>query len=534
VSRVWGGWATLVVGCLSLLAWSVSPTAHAVSREGSVGPPSSTLPAAGRSSALDGTTSPLPEGRGVGNVAHKGDSVGAPEDTLAAIRQAIAEGADFVGIDVHRTRDNRLVVIHDATLARTTDVEEVFPGRAPWKVGRFTLAEIKSLDAGSWMSRAYTNERIPTLAEVLRALRPSTTGAFLEIKRPQLYGGVYGIGAQVVREIRRYTRWMAADGPADRLVVEAFDDSFLREFAAAYGDVVIGTLGPASPDDLADYATWADQINVHYEDVNADQVNLAHGLGLAVSTYVLNERPEMRRVIAAGVDAISTDYPGPLRNVLQSRSRLMQRDDAPVLPAQPVGTVLTARTPERGRMDERVPVSVTLMGADGKPARWTWLRVQRRIDDGWADVQRQVTDRFGRLRTTVTPRRQLRLRVRSEASDWYGPASPVVGSVAMERVPTSLRLLGDGRPVRAQPTRLRIRWFAENESAVSGRVRLWARPSGGQWHLLREVTVQDGIAVTSVRPNRSTRYRARGLGGVWWEPDHDDVYITDERTSSSG
>jgi glycerophosphoryl diester phosphodiesterase len=447
MSRLWRGFTTLTIGCLSLIALSVPSTAHA-SPDGSAGSgePAAPLSATDTSTASTGTTdsttvsttSALPQGRGVGNVAHKGDSVGAPENTLAAVRQAIAERADFVGIDVHRTRDHELVVLHDATLARTTNVEKVFPRRAPWNVGDFTLAQIKRLDAGSWMSRAYTYQQVPTLAETLRALRPSTTGAFLEIKRPDLYGGVRGIGTQVVREIHKYTRWLDADGPAGRLVIQAFDDSFLKRFAARYDEVVIGTLGAASPDKLDAYASWgADQINVHYRDVTAQHVNRAHSLGLEVSTYVVNERRVMRRVVDAGVDAISTDYPGPLREVLQAQSRMMQPDGARAVPAQPVATALTVRTPERARMDERVPVSVALTSADGRRARWTWLRVQRRKDGRWVTLQRQVTDRFGRLRTTVSPHRKLRLRVLSEASEWYTRAEPVVRRVVMERVPAN-------------------------------------------------------------------------------------------------
>src|SRR5262245_34104473 len=116
-----------LIALSSALGVSVSSTAYADSPVTSASPSqtSDTLPA-------DGTESPLPTGRGIGNVAHKGASTNAPEDTLAAIKQAIAEGADFVGIDVHRTKDNQLVVLHDPTLARTTNVEEVFPGRAPW------------------------------------------------------------------------------------------------------------------------------------------------------------------------------------------------------------------------------------------------------------------------------------------------------------------------------------------------------------------------------------------------------------------
>jgi glycerophosphoryl diester phosphodiesterase len=103
-------------------------------------------------------------------VAHRGSSGAAPENTLAAVELALAHRADVVENDIQRTKDGELVVMHDLTLARTTDVEEVFPDRAPWNVADFTLAEIKQLDAGSWFSPEFAGERVPTLAEWVRAV----------------------------------------------------------------------------------------------------------------------------------------------------------------------------------------------------------------------------------------------------------------------------------------------------------------------------------------------------------------------------
>ena len=94
-------------------------------------------------------------------VAHRGASADAPEHTQAAKRQAMAQGADFVEQDLAVTKDGVLICLHDASLERTTNVEELFPDRATtqtiegrtrkaWLANDFTLAEIKRLDAGSW------------------------------------------------------------------------------------------------------------------------------------------------------------------------------------------------------------------------------------------------------------------------------------------------------------------------------------------------------------------------------------------------
>src|SRR5688500_13615694 len=96
-------------------------------------------------------------------IAHRGARARAPENTLAAVREAAALGADAVEVDVQRTRDGALVLVHDATLSRTTDAASRLPRRGPWSVGSMTLREIRRLDAGSWKAPEYAGQRVPTL-----------------------------------------------------------------------------------------------------------------------------------------------------------------------------------------------------------------------------------------------------------------------------------------------------------------------------------------------------------------------------------
>ena len=115
------------------------------------------------------------------NIAHRGASAYAPEHTLEAYRLALEQGADYVEQDLAVTKDGALVCIHDLTLERTTNVEEVFPDRAVteggstavrhWRVHDFTLAEIKRLDAGSWFDKKFTGARIPTFQEAVDLLK---------------------------------------------------------------------------------------------------------------------------------------------------------------------------------------------------------------------------------------------------------------------------------------------------------------------------------------------------------------------------
>jgi glycerophosphoryl diester phosphodiesterase len=471
-------------------------------------------------SGVDDTQSPL-QVPGVGNVAHKGASLQAPENTLAAVRQAIAQHANFIGIDVHRTSDKRLVVLHDNTLARTTNVEELFPDRAPWNVASFTLDEINRLDAGSWKSTVYLGQRVPTLRQVLTELAPSSTGLFLEIKAPQMHGWVDGIGDQVVAQIKQHTSWLAPDGAQDRLVVQAFDDSFLEDFEAKYDDVVVGTLGGVAR--LDDYVSWADQVNVHYRDVTPEMVDQAHAGGLAVSTYVVNDLGIMRRVIDAGVDAVSTDRPQRLYDELLLHERVMADPGRPA-PDKPWATSLTLSTPDIAVLPDRVPVTVKISTTDGRPAAWTWVQLQRRIGDTWHTLQRRATDRLGTLRTTVASRRQLHLRAVSEPNEWYRGAQ-AERAVEVRSAATRVRLYGDTRTTLARPAQLHVRWVADGGVPITGPAGLWSMTEGDRWRPLRGISITNGTAELRVRRRKSTRFQVRTSAGSWWAADRDSHYI---------
>src|SRR3954447_21835217 len=123
-------------------------------------------------------------------IAHPGASAYAPENTLPSIDKAAGLGFSWVENDVQRTKDGELVVIHDDSLERTTNVEDVFPGRAPGKVKDFTTAEIARLDAGSWFGPAYAGTRVPTLKQYVHRVDLHHQKLLLEIKNPELYPGI--------------------------------------------------------------------------------------------------------------------------------------------------------------------------------------------------------------------------------------------------------------------------------------------------------------------------------------------------------
>ncbi|HET7220701.1 MAG TPA: glycerophosphodiester phosphodiesterase family protein [Vicinamibacterales bacterium] len=132
-------------------------------------------------------------------IAHRGASAYAPENTVPAFTLAAEQKAVFVEFDLQLTKDRQIVCLHDNSLERTTDVEEVFPDRyrqpersqtaRRWMLEDFTLAEIKRLDAGSWFDAKFRGTRIPTFGETIDALR-GRSGLFIELKSPERYPGI--------------------------------------------------------------------------------------------------------------------------------------------------------------------------------------------------------------------------------------------------------------------------------------------------------------------------------------------------------
>lgn len=247
-------------------------------------------------------------------VAHRGSSGVVPENTVAAIRQAHRHSSDVVENDIQRTSDDELVIMHDVSLARTTDVEQVFPDRAPWNVGDFTLAEIKRLDAGSWFAPEFAGERVPTLAEWATAVG-SRARMLLEPKSPELYPG---IAEDLDHEIRT-TPALRAAARAGRLVVQSFNHEWLRGYQALAPDVPVGLLFGAKPTaaDIAAAATWADQVNPALGVIDEATVDLVHTHGLEIHVWTVNDGQGMRRAHNWDVDGIITNYPQVLVDIIR-------------------------------------------------------------------------------------------------------------------------------------------------------------------------------------------------------------------------
>ncbi|MFB9351926.1 glycerophosphodiester phosphodiesterase [Streptomyces heliomycini] len=252
-------------------------------------------------------------------MAHRGASAYAPENTLAAVDRAAALGVDWVENDVQRTRDGELVVLHDDSLQRTTDVEEVFPDRAPWKVKDFTAAEIARLDAGSWFGPAYAGARVPTLEQFVHRVERHRQKLLLEIKNPRLYPS---IERQIVKVLGN-EGWLDRRHVRDRLIVQSFSADSVRTVHDLRPAVKTGFLGTPPVADLPAYAAFTDQINPSYGSLTAGYVAAVHafkgvhGKPLEVCTWTVNDAAAARRVAGFGVDGIITNAPDVVRDAVR-------------------------------------------------------------------------------------------------------------------------------------------------------------------------------------------------------------------------
>lgn len=248
--------------------------------------------------------------------AHRGASAYAPENTLAAIDAADGLGIDWVENDVQRTRDGVLVVMHDTTLKRTTDAEQVFPDRAPWAVKDFTAAEIAKLDAGSWFGERYAGSRVPTLEQYVRRVERNDQKLLLEIKAPETYPGIEKDTLQVLRD----EGWLNRQHVQHKLVIQSFGAESVKRVHTQRPDVITGFLGTPAVGDLPSYAEFTDQINPSHGTLSLGYVAAvqalkgAHGKPLQVNTWTVNDAATAAKVAGYGVDGIITNYPDVVRD----------------------------------------------------------------------------------------------------------------------------------------------------------------------------------------------------------------------------
>lgn len=253
-------------------------------------------------------------------IGHRGTAGTVPENTLESFKQAVLDGADMLECDVRLSADNEVIIIHDQTLDRTTNGSGL--------VASMTLSQIKKLDAGY----RFTTDggktfpfrgkgiRVSTLAELLRELPAVPLNLELKVESVVLVGRcvdllrTYGrlkdvtlVFANASTRLARLTRRLAPDaitGHSKRECMRFVVLARLRQHRL---------FKPRGP--YLHVPVRRRRINV----LTAKLVAAAHKLGMEVHAWTVNDEPEMRRCLALGVDALFTDFPARLRQVVDAQ-----------------------------------------------------------------------------------------------------------------------------------------------------------------------------------------------------------------------
>jgi len=231
-------------------------------------------------------------------IAHRGASGVAPENTMACFEQAVKFGVDMIELDVHGSKDGNLIVIHDPSTVRTAR------GNPQGAVADLTLGELKKLDAGVWKGPGFAGERIPTLDEVLAALRGRAT-LLIELKAR----GIEGKVAQAIRE----------SGMEDGVMLQSFDVESVRIMQGLLPETPAGVLyrdmwildpvgrGRRIVEQAREVGASFAAMNVGA--VSAGLVRALKNGGLDVFAWTADDDWVFAHLIEAGVDGIVTNYP---------------------------------------------------------------------------------------------------------------------------------------------------------------------------------------------------------------------------------
>ncbi|MBY6053097.1 glycerophosphodiester phosphodiesterase [Cytobacillus firmus] len=238
------------------------------------------------------------ERKQVDNIAHRGATGYAPENTIAGFDLAVDMKADYIEIDVQRSKDGELVVIHDTTVDRTTN--------GTGKVVDLTFDFLRSLDAGSWKGEQFAGEPIPTFEEILDRYH-GKVGILIELKAPELYPGIEEQVADALKERN-------LDKPQnEKIIIQSFNFDSMKTMDQLLPKVPIGVLtsnrADTTAEALKEFSAYADWFNPSYGIVSEELVNQVHSLGMQIGSWTVRSQEAADFLFEMEVDAIITDYP---------------------------------------------------------------------------------------------------------------------------------------------------------------------------------------------------------------------------------
>ncbi|MEW9700049.1 glycerophosphodiester phosphodiesterase [Paenibacillus sp. SI8] len=236
-------------------------------------------------------------------IGHRGAAGEAPENTLASFALALEQGAEGIELDVHISKDGKIVVCHDHTLDRTTNGSGL--------ICEQTMDEIGRLDAGAWFSDAFRGEQVPLLREVFDLV---PAGILINVEVKHAYEG---------RMEHALLAFLRERGRMEDVVISSFDHKVIRRIKQAEPAVKVGLLYAAN---LIDHAAYTQLMGIevfslhpHFHSIDQGDVDGAAAAELAVYPYTVNHVQDYKRMIACGVTGIITDFPGRLRELMETK-----------------------------------------------------------------------------------------------------------------------------------------------------------------------------------------------------------------------
>lgn len=231
--------------------------------------------------------------------AHRGSSAAAPENTLEALQQAIDDMADFAEIDVQETKDGVVILMHDASLKRTTGKKA--------KVIDLTYAQIVELDAGGWFGADYAGVHVPTLREALELCK-GKINLNIELKAGKSAAVNIDLTEKVLLLIEEYYM-------EDQCIISCTDQTMLAKVKECNSNIKTGYILSFAYGMFYD-VDYIDFFSMKSSFVNESMVKTLHSLGKEVHAWTVNSRTETERMKQLGVDNIITDNPVLVREVV--------------------------------------------------------------------------------------------------------------------------------------------------------------------------------------------------------------------------
>lgn len=234
-------------------------------------------------------------------MAHRGSSKAAPENTMAAFRQAIDEGADWLEIDVQETADGEVVVFHDSDFMKLSG--------NPMKIWEATLEDLRGIDVGSWFDPKFKDERVPRLADVLDLCK-GKIGVNIELK-------YYGHDEQLEQ---RVAELVDSRDMASEIMLMSLKMAGVKKMKSIRPTWKVGLLMSVSAGNLK--KVEADFLAVNARFATSSVVHQAHAQQKQVYVWTVNDAPTMSQMVGRGVDGLLTDKPALARSVLRQRSEM--------------------------------------------------------------------------------------------------------------------------------------------------------------------------------------------------------------------